>query len=73
MTSFSSNVQGTLKGFGRNTIRRLRGGTAKKSDEVTDAELKKINDKILKEWENMRGMSQDDARDAYMQIIQVII
>ena len=64
-------IKGTLKGLGRNTIRRLRGGTIKKSDQVSDAEMKKINDKIVKEWSNMRGMSNDDAREAYMQVIQV--
>eukprot|EP00049_Salpingoeca_infusionum_P017514 m.353252 g.353252 ORF g.353252 m.353252 type:complete len:1850 (+) comp16718_c0_seq1:158-5707(+) len=63
-------IKGTLKGLGKGTLRRLRGGTMKKTGEVTDAEMQKIKDRIVKEWKKLQGMSQDDAREAFMQIIQ---
>ncbi|EDQ90136.1 uncharacterized protein MONBRDRAFT_36712 [Monosiga brevicollis MX1] len=63
-------IKGTLKGLGMNTLRKLRGGTIKKTGEVSDAEMKKIKDKIVGKWKTMQGMNNDEAREAYMSIIQ---
>eukprot|EP00056_Hartaetosiga_gracilis_P013065 m.213142 g.213142 ORF g.213142 m.213142 type:complete len:1878 (+) comp13789_c0_seq6:2376-8009(+) len=62
-------IKGTLRGLGKGTLRRLRGGTIKKG-EGSDAELKKINDKIVAEWSQMREMTPNECREAYMKIIR---
>ena len=49
-------LKGTLKGFGKNTLKRLTGGTIKKSLTVSDAELAKIKDKIVAEWKKLKGL-----------------
>jgi len=63
-------LKGTLRGFGKNTLKKLTGGTIKKETTVSDAELVKIKEKICVEWKKIKGMSKDDARHAYMNIIQ---
>jgi myosin X len=63
-------LKGTLKGFGLNTLKRLTGGTVKKSTTVSDAELAKIKGKIVDEWKRLRGLDKDGARRQYMEIIQ---
>ena len=48
-------LKGTLRGFGSNTLRRLRGETIKKTVTVNDAELAKIKDKIVGEWKRLKA------------------
>lgn len=57
---------GTLKGFGKGTLKALKGGTLKPGDQVSDAELEKIKAAILPLWKQHRGMSPEQARVAYM-------
>jgi myosin X len=67
-------IKGTLRGFGKNTLRKLSGGrsgnTLKGIKVLSDAELNKVKGDIVNQWKTMKGYSQDDARLAYMAIIQ---
>lgn len=63
-------LKGTLKGFGKNTLKRLTGGTIKKGLNVSDAELAKIKEKIVGEWKKLKGLDKDGARLQYMDIVQ---
>ncbi len=47
-------IKGTLRGFGANTLRRLKGETLQKHAPVDDAELAKIKDKIVGEWRRLK-------------------
>ena len=47
-------IKGTLRGFGTNTLRRLKGETLQKTGTVNDAELAKIKDKIVAEWKRLK-------------------
>lgn len=61
---------GTLRGFGSRTLKRLKGGTMKKKDgEPTDEDIIVIKQEIVMCWQQLKNMSVDDARIAYMDII----
>jgi myosin X len=61
---------GTLRGFGSRTLKRLKGGTMKKKDgEPTDEDIVIIKQEIVMCWQQLKNMSVDDARIAYMDII----
>lgn len=63
-------MKGTLRGFGKGTLRLLKGGTVKKGTQVSDAELQKIKSKIVDQWKTLKGLSKDDSRVKYMGVIQ---
>jgi hypothetical protein len=70
----STMLKGTLRGFGKGTLRMLTGGGSMKrsssSSTVSDADLQKIKDKIVVEWKKLKGFSRDKTRQAYMDIVQ---
>jgi len=69
----STVLKGTLRGFGKNTIRVLTGGSIKRSASqasVGDAELAKIKERITAEWKKLKSLDKDGARQQYMEIIQ---
>jgi len=61
-------AKGTLRGFGKGTLRKLRGGGTKKSGE-SEEEVNVIKGKIVEQWTRCKKMTQDDARIGYMDII----
>lgn len=62
-------AKGTLRGFGKNTLRRLKGGTMKKKEGESDEEVNVIKGKIVEQWTQFKNMTPDDARIGYMDII----
>lgn len=61
-------AKGTLKGFGKSTLKRLRGGSRKKTEEEEKG-INEIKNQVVAQWSDLKGMSESDARIAYMDII----
>eukprot|EP00039_Didymoeca_costata_P001385 m.52055 g.52055 ORF g.52055 m.52055 type:complete len:1903 (+) comp10770_c0_seq2:130-5838(+) len=60
----------TLRGFGKGTLKKLKGdGTMKGGSKVGDAELEKIKKDIVLAWKPLKGLSPEDARVKFMEII----
>ena len=68
-------LKGTLKGLGSSTLRRLKGQKGAQTlqreveQTVSEAEMAQIKEGIVLEWQKLKGMSKDDARGAFMEII----
>jgi len=60
----------TLRGFGKGTLKKLKGdATLRHGEEVDPALLKKIKEDICKSWKKFKGVTRDDARKQFMEII----
>jgi myosin X len=62
---------GTLRGFSKGTLKKLRGdGTMRPTVEVDDKVLAKIKDQIVKAWKKLNGLTSEEARIKFMDIIK---
>ena len=60
----------TLRGFGKGTLKKLKGdATLKPGQEVSPEVLKNIKNQICDSWKKRKGLSRTDARVAFMEII----